>query len=92
MEDDSLSMGLALSRWQHLTDDYATAVAALQRGDPAVHASLARIAQAMHSSAAPGPLVGSNPKPSIAADGGAIGDGPSQLTGPEKTVRSALHK
>ena len=47
MSDDSLSMGVAFSRWQHLTDEYAHSLQALQRGDRHSLEDLDRIARAL---------------------------------------------
>lgn len=47
MRDDSLSMGIAFSRWQQLTDEYAHSLQALEQGDRHSLANLDRIARAL---------------------------------------------
>ncbi|RYH59612.1 MAG: hypothetical protein EON54_11010 [Alcaligenaceae bacterium] len=47
MRDESLAMGPAFSRWQHLTDEYAAEVHALQRGDASAATRLALLAREM---------------------------------------------
>lgn len=64
MKDESLAMGPAFSRWQHLTDQYASEVHALQRGDASAATRLARLAREMHGS---WPLEASNAQPAGAA-------------------------
>lgn len=50
MTDESLAMGPAFSRWQHLTDEYAVEVHALQRGDSSAATRLARLAREIQGS------------------------------------------
>ena len=64
MRDESLAMGPAFSRWQHLTDAYAAEVHALQRGDASAAARLARLAREMQGSQ---PLEGGKSPPAGAA-------------------------
>lgn len=47
MNDDSRSMGVAFSRWQLLTDEYAKSLQALERGDRHSVKNLDRIARAL---------------------------------------------
>ncbi|WP_222620419.1 hypothetical protein [Variovorax sp. PAMC28562] len=47
MRDDSLSMGVAFSHWQQLTDEYAQSLQALARGDRHCVENLDRIARTL---------------------------------------------